>query len=280
MAARALGVRRAIVTCAVLAGAAINVNDGAVAIPLLVVTLTQPELQKLDTAIVPPFTSDSLNEVLIKLGIGSQVPDPGDSPQVAEDKKSENKKKLLRFYGARRADWKPFGGSENIETIVDSLKDEINQLPTATRFRWEPLEESFWTGNADARNFEISKLLKGPSVIVIDPLSLYYSNILFRFNQLEPCFRHPMTAVLVLTPFCIAPPAAYIRDMMKEAGGSPLRIYYKPPIPLPSAYASCNLNIADKVDFERSLLSSLGKYIAKRAPASGGASSPYTGTGA
>jgi hypothetical protein len=170
-------------------------------------------------------------------------------------------------YGQERADWRPFGSPHHIRHILDTLEDEINLATRGPKFRWDPIDDDFWT-SIDKAKRERDKLLTSLSLIVIDPISLYDDRVYNRMVLLSHCFESENAVIAVLTPFTTPQHIVNLRALIEKRGTPFFDRFFDPPIPVQESYASCGVNIGDDRDFKRVLCSSLGKYVRKVQPTS------------
>lgn len=238
--------------------AATKKDDQSTPIPLAVLAMTKDDLQKLDPNRKPIWGPD-LNTLLKNLGIG-------------------DRETLLKTnsYGELRTDWHPFGHPLNIQQILDNLLIEINReeanKPEEKKlkegkfeFRWEPIDQRFWTDN-DVALAEQSKRLWIFSTIVIDPLSLYDDRVYDGFVTLSECFNNDRANIMVLTPFSL--PQAFIDlSALVERRGRPFfNPYWNPPVPNLLKYANLGVNLGNEREVRRVVRTSVGEYVRQALP--------------
>ncbi|MET0648419.1 MAG: toll/interleukin-1 receptor domain-containing protein [Pyrinomonadaceae bacterium] len=202
-------------------------KDSALLMPRAVVTMLDAEFRQLELR--RPADVDT---IVTNLGL----PGRGD---------------LQKCYGATREDWKPFNSVRPIRDILDDLKNAINAKLGATQIRWEPVD--LLSGTEKEAGIEAGKLLNKPSVVVIDPVSLYHEEIYRRFQFLNKCFASDTAVVMVLTPFSVSPSTAYLRDMVREIGRPLFEPYYDPSEQLTEHFAHCGIDISDETEIQRFL---------------------------
>ena len=220
-------------------------KDPSTPVPLAVLSMTEAELMKIDPDEGPPYRP-SLNELINELNIGS----------------IEN---LKKHYGAKRLDWRPFGSTYNIWYILNDIKDKINNgrkeddPKLEPPFRWEPIDEGFWT-DPDAADRERAKLLSNTrlSLIIIDPISLYHGLIYEKFVFLSNCFNNDKSLIMVLSPQTMPSWIESVRRMVEKRGEPFFNSFFNPPVPIDKAYANCSVNIGDPNDFRRLVRAGLG----------------------
>jgi hypothetical protein len=188
---------------------------------VLVSTLNRLQAIRLDKqiAFMPPY-----EEALEGMGI-------------KQDGTDTWKTELAKYYGADRADWKPFGGANKIDAILDRLALDIQGIASAPKFRWESIDDRFGTVNANGRddattlevvNAEIRKLLGDLVHIVIDPISLYDDVVFNRLAPLRTNLQNNPTATSVLAPFPIPKPTALLRKLIETGAGDLFKQSFEP----------------------------------------------------
>ena len=226
---------------------AILEDDRFLRVPLAILSMRKTDLVRIRPD-EPNEFGPSLNELLHSFGIGT-----------VED--------LEQYYGDTRIEWRPYGSPHNIWYVLDALKDEINRATRGPKFRWEPIDNEFWT-NIDAARREKDKLLTSLSLIVIDPISLFDNVVYSRLVTLSQCFESENALIVVLTPFTTPQHIVNLRLLIEKRGTPFFDRFFEPPIPIEESYASCGVNIGDDRDFKRLLCFSLGQYVRRVQPAS------------
>jgi hypothetical protein len=228
-------------------GRAILNDDQFVRIPLAILAMRKDDIAHIDPTESKDF-GPSLNDLLDDFGIGTI-------------------KDLMQNYGQDRTDWRPFGSPNNVRQILDTLRDEINLTTRGPKFRWDPIENDFWS-NIDIARRERDKLLTSLSLIIIDPISLYDDRVYNRLVLLSHCFESENALIVVLTPFTTPQHIVNLRALIERRGTPFFDRFFDPPIPIEESYASCGVNIGDDKDFKRLLRHSLGQYVRKVQPTS------------
>lgn len=214
---------------------AIKDTKNTLHVPLLILSTTHDRLASLGDQHKPSFAHDL--ETMLRL---MDIPSKDD---------------LLQYYGNHPTNWRPFCSSEQITDILDSLKDEINQLTSPIEFDWEPLNEEFWSSDYAAMQHEVNRLLTKLCVIVIDPLSLYDPEVRDRLNHLDACFDNENAIIMVLAPFAMPEPYAELRKLVQHMAKRLFDHFYDPP--MYKHFATCSVHVSDEMDIKRLLLSSL-----------------------
>ena len=199
-------------------------KDSALLVPRAIVSMIDAEFQQLEL-----WRGADLDTITNNLGIPDRV-------------------NLQNCYGATREDWKPFNSVRPIRGILDDLKNIINQK-LGTQIRWEPVD--LFSGMDDEARAEASKLLNKPSVVVIDPISLYHEDIYRRFQFLNKFFASDKAVVMVLSPFSSSSCTAYLREMVRRVGRPLFDPYYDPSEQLTETFASCGIDIGDEDEIRR-----------------------------
>jgi hypothetical protein len=240
---------------------AIRTNDNSIPIPLAILAMTDDDLKKLDPNREPIKGLPTLNNLLASLGVG-------DRDTIVQAKS----------YGELRTDWHPFGHALNVQQILDNVLDEINlgeaQKPAEKRqkegqfeFRWEPIDERFWTDNKVAM-VELSKLLSVFSVIVIDPLSLYDNDVYDGFVTVSDCFNSERANIMVLTPFSLPQAFIDLSALLERRGRPFFNPYLDPPVPRPLKYANLGVNLGNERELRRVMRAGVGQYVRSSMPPS------------
>ena len=221
-------------------------DDPSILVPLAVLAMTRQELESINPDARPIF-GPSLNELLAGLGIGT----------INE---------LLGNYGDRRTDWRPFGSPLNVQQILNDKLADVNAAIPEPHFRWEPIDEAFWSDQDVARR-ERDKLLSRLSVVVVDPLSFYVNLVFIRtFVTLSKCFESDKTIIMVLTPFSLPNPIVGLSNLVQSAGDPYFNPYWEPPVPYTNQFNYLGMNIGDERGVRRLLRRSLGAYVRQVQP--------------
>jgi len=233
--------------------AAAKANDPAVQVPVAVLALTT-DIFKTVPPMKPEFDfvpEEGVDDFLKRLGV-------------------EKMSDLSKRYGTTPFEWHPFGTSETVRDLLDSLLSdpqtgingkmaELQQPPV----RWAPLD--IVTPKVNLLKQVAQPLTSGPCLLIIDPVSLFSLRIWERYVKLGSCFANPQAAIVFLTPFRSDEPLLFLRQCLTEQGKPNLDWFYDP-IPFNPGYANCGINIADKWDIRRLVLASLGRQPSSRRP--------------
>ncbi len=236
---------------------AIRSGDRFISIPVLILTTTRDRLDQLDTSRKSPYSSMTLDNLLTEIRIDS-------------------KQDLIEFYGDERNHWRPFCGSDDVQTLLDRIQTKINQQASNVEFRWEPIGEDFWSNDMDVARNEAKKLLKDLSLIIIDPIALFDPEIRERLKDLLPnCFENEHGLVIALMPFALPAPFFHMRDVIKNMARLIYDRVYELPLQSSSPYAHFDINVADEADLNHVLVRACRSKIG--IPASSSSASRYLG---
>lgn len=185
------------------------------------------------------------NEVIAEMGISS-------------------KEELLKHYGPTRDEWKPFGDDVTIWTILESLRVRVaNATEQKLKIAWEPIGADLWseTNITIAKN-EAYRLAKGLSLVIIDPISLFDSNVTDVLDLVEGCFSNTNSAIMILTPYKTR--NGSLRNIIETRAMSIQTKFYQPPVPPKLPFANFGVNIGDEIDMNRLVLMTLGQYFGEQ----------------
>jgi hypothetical protein len=214
---------------------------GDVALPVATVAMTAAEAARLTGAeTIGRRIPQTLDQFLAALGLGTV-------------------NAIRGWYGPERTDWRPFGGPDRLADVLDRAVGALNALP-GVRLRREDVD---FLSLPYAEATAALKAFDAPlAMVVVDPLSLYETNIARDLNLLDGWFRRHATLVLTLPPFRY-PNHGTLSDLVRQAGAPLFDAYYDPPVPS-REYAMCAVNLADPLDIERMLRRQLGQYVKGR----------------
>jgi hypothetical protein len=214
-------------------------------VPALIVTTTRDAIEQVDPA------------AQIQRAAGGSVTLGEMTASLSIDRAT-----LLSSYGATRRDWRPFGSTEDIHTILDQIKDDINlKLVTADmpRFRWDFVDEEFWS---DAADIAARRLAHGPSLVVLDPLSLCDAATRTKTNEfLMPQIRENDEAVvIVLPPYAMPANASALRASIEALAWELFHAYHDPPVER-TRRARYLAGVGDAIDLKVGLVNGLGPSL-------------------
>jgi hypothetical protein len=225
---------------------AVNFDPNTIAVPVAVLALTQKRFKDLYKINFDGF-ADSVNKLLQSIGI--------DHNNAARIQAFEER------YGEKSADWKPFGGSEKINQILDTVRLQINQhIPLGGRkIRWQWIGEKFYAGDSNDASQELQSISKDdPCLFIVDPVSLYDKGMVTKLWDLEQYFEDDKTAVLVLTPVILGYHPELMQLLKKTASPFYKRFYESE---VRKRYAHCGINVCDQEGIGRLLRATIGPRI-------------------
>lgn len=165
-------------------------------------------------------------------------------------------------YGASPFDWRPSGQLTIRELLRDLLVNAdigINaKLISAGKTPIEWAEVDVLTPALQSVDKVAAALQGGPSLLVIDPISLFSYPIYQRYVLLKCWFLNPQAAIVMLNPFGLNEPLDYLQQFLTTQAKPNLESYYDP-ISYNPTPAACGINIADTLEIRRLILTSLGR---------------------
>jgi hypothetical protein len=172
-------------------------------------------------------------------------------------------------YGATPFDWRPSGKQTVREVLTELLMKEdigINaKLKTLgkTSVKWQELDVV--TPVLQEVERLAASIQTGPSLLVIDPISLFSYPIYRRYVALKGWFLNPQAAIVMLNPFGVHPPLDYLQQFLTSQSKPNLESFYDP-ISYNPTPAVCGINIADTLEIRRLILTSLGRQGTTQIP--------------
>lgn len=173
-------------------------------------------------------------------------------------------------YGTDPFQWQPFGQNTIQSILQDLLNDAVIGINPKLQAIGKPPIRWSWIDIVTPALPDIkpiaAPLQTGPSLLVIDPISLFSYQIYRRYVNLKECFVNPQAAIVLMTPFSVNQQLKFLHDCLTTQGRPNLDNYYDP-IPYNPAFATCGINIADKLEIRRLVLMSLGRQVSTDTPA-------------
>ncbi|HWP05168.1 MAG TPA: toll/interleukin-1 receptor domain-containing protein [Polyangiaceae bacterium] len=221
---------------------AVRRQDGAIPIPLVVLTLTAGDLAQFD---------DGDWKALTQLGV--------------------SKADLSARYGATREDWKPFGGDATIKDLLSALQADMNKAARdelgggqPVQFRWEPVGTEFWSDSqaarAHAKRFSAAQV----SLVVLDAVALIQREAFQRLLFFQDLLTNRKTATLVVPPFPADQRYVQLQKWLDERGAPYFDPYFRPLSTLQRLLsAQCGLGSGDTEEMRRRLLVTVGQFVAE-----------------
>lgn len=207
-------------------------------------------------------TFDALQNIPLNTKAGF-APSFGETLQALEIKQNATdayKGELAKYYGAERSAWKPFGANQTLDAILDDLRDKVNNSTTELRFRWRDIGEEFWSTDQEDFELSLSNISQHLALIVIDPISLYDTDVMMRLSQLRGFLKPERCATAVLAPFSIPSKNSQIRRVLKGAALDIFRQYSEPAFNGSTLYP-LTMCAHDDIDVRRVLCSSLDQSL-------------------
>jgi hypothetical protein len=112
-----------------------------------------------------------------------------------------------------------------------------------------------------------------PSVIIVDPISLFNIVVLNSFNRLLNYAQNEHWVIFSIYPAEVPPALAFLYHSLRGRGHTVLGSYFTPHIPAKGTFARCAVNVRDPIEVQRLIRGSLGQYYLskKRSPLASGA---------
>jgi TIR domain len=178
---------------------------------------------------------------------------------------------LTTYYGATREEWRPFGGNQTIQQVLEGIKNQLNSVPT-TAVRWVPIEEELFSNNRRRIDQAAVTLANTVSLIVIDPVALYSPTIRNLVQvDLATCFDNPQAVVAALPLFPTLPQPRTHEEMVKQVLRSLVDRFYGEFPGLNQAL--CSIFTPDDADIKRLVRTTI-RYLAAH---DAQAKNPYLG---
>lgn len=222
---------------------AIDHDDTWPRVKQVILASTREDMVAVPDGHKPTQRADTFSELLGKLGI-------------------QSKQELLARYGDQRSQWRPFGGPRTVVTMLAELQAELIERG-GPKFFWQPVGEILWTGGPNELERIVETLCTEPCVILIDPLSLYDTQVFEQYQRLLECLANENAAIMVLPPFCAAQ-RDYLRDILAVAAERLFLQHYRPKFQegkLPKANSS--VITADDYEIYRLLANTVRPFAAK-----------------
>jgi hypothetical protein len=188
----------------------------------------------------------NVNGALLQIGI-----DPTDVAAMAQ---------FRDRYGATPMDWRPLGGNERVEDILEGVRTRLNNNigNEGKRIRWEKFDEKFYTGSQVDVTTELKRLSDAPTVFVVDPISLYDANMVVKLGQLTERFENDRTVFLVIPP-TVPQHYSELIEIVRYSANAFFSFFYDSTVR--KRYANCCANVCDPRDIGRMLRATLGPHL-------------------
>lgn len=238
-------------------------GDDATQIDTVVLAATDAFWSKVDFTANVSF-APSPDAVLQAVGLKTAGPDPYEP--------------FRKRYHAERRAWQPFGaGGPSVDGLLQDVEAELSQSLVAAgqpRIRFRHVRTDFWGADL-AQVEEISRSLASrPSLVIIDPLSLYDRDLADRLQRLRKCLTSERSAVAMLGPFGVGTGGKTIRKQVQSLAMEVYAHFFEPPVPMTGVYAPSSLYVGDADEIMR-----LVRLVIGRSAAQVPAASPYLRNG-
>jgi hypothetical protein len=152
------------------------------------------------------------------------------------------------WYGADAREWRPFGGTRTITELLDDLRVQANtRLNRADWFQWDPVDLTtlFRPGPTPSES-----LLKQPSIVILDQVSLFHPVIANAFKALKKYAEDEKSVLVSLSPVAEMG-ADWLSEALRIQATPLLDDYFQPSIPPLTKFANCVLNLGRIESIER-----------------------------
>jgi len=208
-------------------------------------------------------TLDALRNVPLSTKAGTFPPTFDETLRALEIKRDDTdayKVELANYYSDDRSAWKPFGSNQTIDTILDELRNKVHNSTQELRFRWRDVGEEFWSGDQEDFELSLTNISQHLALIVIDPVSLYDTDVMTRLSQLRGFLKPERCATAVLAPFSIPSKHSHVRKVLRGAALDLFRQYSEPAFNGSTLYP-LTMCAHDDIDVRRILSSSLDQSL-------------------
>jgi hypothetical protein len=228
----------------------LNPMRRTVTVPLVVLTATLDELQKLSPQ----------RQAWLQADFGLQAAD------------------LPGRYGNTRAHWRPFGGNDRIGVVLEQLRTQIDVDLGPYRFEWKHPDATFWSDPLAASDFVNKEFKTGElAVLVIDPVAVYEPDVVFqRLMLFHDCLASEKVNIVALPPFAAPSQLVKLRQALFARTIPYFTDYFHPQVPpVRKLLAQCGWNAVDSEDVRRLLVVAAGRLSTTQ----GETSSPFVRQG-
>jgi len=170
-------------------------------------------------------------------------------------------------YGASAFEWKPYGTAKTVIDILQEIRMETNsKLRKEHWFEWKALDLILATKNS-ATQLQLDnvflELSAGPSLVVVDPISLYHPAGYSVFSHLSDYAKKQQSLIVSLAPTENLS-TDFIFRSLRVKGGLVLENYFQPPVPFIEPLGECGVNVRHNMELERLVRCSLSKHYSQR----------------
>jgi len=171
-------------------------------------------------------------------------------------------------YGEATFDWKPFGTNKTIEDLMKELQVLVNsKLPDAKyQFHFHPIhlvpntKDDAEKLNREEFKKRVQFLIDNPSIVLIDPISLYETNVRNIFEELEAYRKREESVLVWLAPWDMEPALDWLYRYLSE-GNRFVEDYFYPQIPAVGGFPRCGVSVNHQFDLMRLIRGRLGSYF-------------------
>jgi hypothetical protein len=173
---------------------------------------------------------------------------------------------LSERYGATAFEWEPFGDGANVIEFVENLRVRTNATLGPNQFHWKPMDllrEFLALPDEAALKKKMEELSAQPSVVVVDPISLYHDDVKTVFLRLSEYVSRENATVVSFSPVHRRG-VDILYDALRRRGSPLLDPWFEPAIPPTTTFAKCGINLDSLAEFDRLVRGRLGMLAAER----------------
>lgn len=173
---------------------------------------------------------------------------------------------LASRYGSTAFEWQPFGSGVNIIDLVENRRVSTNATLGPNQFHWRPMDllrEFLALPDEAALKRKMEELSAQPSVVVVDPISLYHEDVKTVFLRLNEYVSRENATVVSFSPV-YRQGVDILYDSLKRRGSPLLDPWFEPAIPPTTTFARCGINLDSLAEFDRLVRSRLGMLAAEK----------------
>lgn len=172
-------------------------------------------------------------------------------------------------YGASAFEWKPYGTAKTVIDVLQEIRMETNsKLSKEHWFEWKPVDLILAIQNTvdDFQFFNIIRgLSAGPSIVVVDPISLYHAKGSTAFNHLRDYAQMEQSLIVSLAPTENLS-TDFIFKSLRFKSWTVLQNYFQRPVPFNTKLGECGVNVHN-AELERLVRCSLSKHYSQKGAA-------------
>jgi len=220
-------------------------------------------MSEIDMGLDPNMRPLPIPVVVLTLSLDDLKRLPANRLQWIHDDYRISRSRLELQYGRTRADWRPLGGLDHIQTLLEHIRIDIDKAIQGRHVEWQEPEVDFWTDMTAVKRF-ISKdfLCAELSLLVIDPVAIYDPDIYQRLVCFQDSFTNARAVIATLPPFGVPRRITGLKNALQERATPYFDDYFQPVIPPKRRLlAQCVWNTADVDDIRRHLLVAAGALV-------------------